>query len=147
VVTHSLPLDNPNRPGTAGVTATRLEYRLDVLGTDAADLVRSAGGWMFDRAMAGWRVDAWLLDTGELRPLQVLGVQGHRRKPDVVTLDDEIAGGLAVSSSLVAADGRVRDELRSVLVAGRPDVSVDATESLVCGSYRPVDSDLIGTGR
>jgi hypothetical protein len=188
VVTQSLPLDDPNRPGAAGATTNRLEYRLDVLGTDAADLVRSAGGWLFDRAMAGWRVDAWLVDTGEPRPLQVLGIQGHRLEPGVVALDDEIAGGLAVSSSLVAADGGVRDEVRSVLASGRtevvlwggrwpdllggraepvryrmsaaartfkrhalmaagcPDVVVDATESLVCGGHRPVDSDLVGVG-
>jgi hypothetical protein len=189
VVTRSLPLDDPNRTSRdAGATAIRLEYRLDVLGTDAAELVRSAGGWMFDRAMAGWRVNAWLLDAAEPRPLQVLGVRAHRLEPGVYGLDGEIAGGLAVSSDLVAAHGGVRDEVRSVLASGRaevvlwggqwpdllggraepvryrmsaaartfkrhalmaadcPDVSVGATESLVCGGYRPIDSDLISVG-
>ncbi len=29
-------------------------YLLDVTASDIADLVRSAGGWLFDRSMAGW---------------------------------------------------------------------------------------------
>ena len=190
MVTQSLPLDDPNRPARmAGSTATHLEYRLDVLGTDAAELVRFAGGWMFDRAMAGWRVNAWLLDADEMRPLHVLGVRGHRLEPGVSRIDAAFAGGLAVSAGLAESDGGVRDEVRSVLTSGRtevvlwggrwphqlggraesvryrlsaaaqtfkrhallaancPEVRVEATESLVCGGYRPVDSDLITAGR
>jgi hypothetical protein len=190
VVTQSLPLDDPNRPvRMGGATATRLEYRLDVLGIDAADLVRFAGGWMFDRAMAGWRVHAWLLDADELRPLHVLGVQGHRLQPAVCAIDDGITGGLGVSASLVESDRGIRDEVRNVLTSGRtevvlwggrwpdqlggraepvryrlsaaaqtfkrhallaadcPQIRVEADEPLVCGGYRPVDSDLITAGR
>ncbi|KUI25093.1 hypothetical protein AU196_07350 [Mycobacterium sp. IS-1742] len=190
MVTQSLPLDESNRPArVAGATATRLEYRLDVLGTDVADLVRFAGGWMFDRAMAGWRVEAWLLDADDLRPLQVLGVRGHRLEAGIGRTGDELLGGLAVSADLAESDGRVRDEVRSVMTAGRaevvlwggrrsevlggraepvryrlsaaartfkrhallaadcPQIRVDATESLVCGGYRPVDSDLMTAGR
>jgi hypothetical protein len=190
VVPQSLPLDDANRPARiAGATVTRLDYRLDVLGADAADLVRSAGGWMFDRAMAGWRVNAWLLNADDLRPLQVLGVHGHRLGSGPDRAEEEVASGLAVSADLVSADGGVRDEVCSALTAGRTeivvwgggwpvrlggraepvryrlsaaartfkrhalmaanceDVRVDATESLVCGGYRPVDSDLIATGR
>jgi len=31
-----------------------VRYRLDVVAADVADVVRFAGGWLFDRAMAGW---------------------------------------------------------------------------------------------
>lgn len=186
MVTHSLPLDDPNGAArTASVSARQLEYRLDVLGTDAADLVRFAGGWMFDRALAGWRVNAWLLDADDLRPLQVLGVHGHRLEPGARRTDDEHTAGLAVSANLAESDADVRAAVRGVLTSGRTEVvlwgglrpellggraepvryrmsaaartfkrhallaadcreiSVAACESLVCGGYRPVDSDLV----
>ncbi|MGE2717102.1 hypothetical protein ACQI4L_23850 [Mycolicibacterium litorale] len=188
MVSQSLPIDDTGRPARiAGARASRLEYRLDVLGADAADVVRSAGGWMFDRAMAGWRVNAWLLDAADLRPLQVLGVQGHQLEPGAVVIDEETVVGLAVSADLVASAGDVRDGVRTALTAGRTevvlwggrwpdqlggraepvryrlsaaartfkryalaaahcsDIAVGATESLVCGGHRPVDSDLVST--
>ena len=33
-----------------------MRYRLDVVAAGVADVVRFAGGWLFDRAMAGWDV-------------------------------------------------------------------------------------------
>lgn len=182
MVTQSLPLDNTHAPMRIGATATRLEYRLDVVGADVTDLVRSAGGWLFDRAMAGWRVDAWLLDVDDLRPLQVLGVRGHRLESAAGRSADERAAGLAVSAQALGVVGdAVRDALatgdtevvlwggrwpaqwggraeavryrlsaaartfkrHALAAAGGDVVEVDATESLVCGGYRPVDSDLI----
>lgn len=32
------------------------KYQLDVTALDVADAARAAGGWLFDRAMAGWDV-------------------------------------------------------------------------------------------
>ncbi|KUI26804.1 hypothetical protein AU194_04760 [Mycobacterium sp. GA-2829] len=185
MVTQSLPLDDPHAPMRIGAAATRLEYRLDVVGADTADLVRSAGGWLFDRAMAGWRVDAWLLDAEDLRPLQVLGVRGHHLGSAAGRSADERAAGLAVSAQALGAVGDVvRDALatgdteivlwggrwpaqwggrteevryrlsaaartfkRHALDAACCDMQVDAVESLMCGGYRPVDSDLVVAGR
>lgn len=189
MATRSLPIDDANRPARiAGAAVTRLEYRLDVLGADAADVVRCAGGWMFDRAMAGWRVNAWLLDACDPRPLQILGVQGRRIRPGDEGIGEAIPVGLAVSADLVAADGCLRDEVRTALMTGRtevvlwggrwpdqlggraepvryrpsaaarifkrhalaaadcPDAGAGDTELLLCGGYRPVDSDLIASG-
>ncbi len=33
-----------------------LQYRLNVMAADVAGVVSGIGGWLFDRAMAGWRV-------------------------------------------------------------------------------------------
>ena len=35
-----------------------LRYRVDVVAASAADVVQSAGGWLYDRVMAGWEVTA-----------------------------------------------------------------------------------------
>ena len=51
-----------------------MRYRLDVVAANAADAVRFAGGWMYDRVMAGWDVTVLLADRSDERPLQILGV-------------------------------------------------------------------------
>ncbi|MBV8789682.1 MAG: hypothetical protein JOZ00_23760, partial [Mycobacterium sp.] len=46
-----------NRAGASHATGADgecLRYRLDVVAASAADVVQSAGGWLYDRAMAGW---------------------------------------------------------------------------------------------
>lgn len=43
-------------------------YLLDVTASDIADLVRSAGGWLFDRSMAGWEFNVVITGDGDPRP-------------------------------------------------------------------------------
>ena len=55
-----------------------MRYRLDVVASSVVDVVRFAGGWLFDRAMAGWDVSVLLTDLADQpdgRPLQILGAQ------------------------------------------------------------------------
>ena len=56
-----------------------MRYRLDVVAASVADVVRFAGGWLFDRAMAGWDVTVLLTDRvadhRDERPLHILGAQ------------------------------------------------------------------------
>ena len=52
-----------------------MRYRLDVVASSVVDVVRFAGGWLFDRAMAGWDVTVLIADRPDDRPLQVLGAQ------------------------------------------------------------------------
>src|SRR5258708_15035725 len=61
------PEDGGGEPG--------VRYRLDVVAADVADVVRFAGGWLFDRAMAGWDVTVIVADHSHERPLQILGAQ------------------------------------------------------------------------
>ena len=42
--------------GRSGVAELDMRYRLDVVAANAADAVKFAGGWMYDRVMAGWDV-------------------------------------------------------------------------------------------
>ena len=51
----------------------QMTYRLAVLGTSVADVVRCVGGWLFDRAMAGWDVTVLVYDHHDDRPLRILG--------------------------------------------------------------------------
>lgn len=100
------------RPSTTWIT----RYQLHVLATDAADVVRSAGGWLCDRARAGWDVDVLLVDAADTRPLTILGATVTRFDGDVAAAVRKVGeGALAVSAALLTAD---------VLALGLPEVTV-----------------------
>lgn len=50
-------------------------YRLDVITDSVRDAIQHAGGLMFDRARAGWRVVVVTDDAAHPRALAILGVQ------------------------------------------------------------------------
>lgn len=96
----------------AAVTGRRrdVSYRLDIVAPSVGDVVKHAGGWIFDRARAGWRVR---VVVGELivdRPLRILGA-------DTLTFETALSSiwsrehpqTLAVPTELFEADRWVRD--------------------------------------
>lgn len=115
-----------------------MRYRLDVVATSVVDVVRFAGGWLFDRAMAGWDVTVLLTDQADHRdprPLQILGAR---------TLDLEHAlaaaesrphpQALAAAADLFGCDSRVRQGLLQALDQG-------ATEVTLWGQTWPAELD------
>ncbi len=112
-----------------------MRYRLDVVAADVADAVRCAGGWLFDRAMAGWDVTVLVADHRDDRPLQILGAQildleyalataGQRPPPQT----------LAVAADLFDCDPRVREGVLQALDQG-------ATEVTLWGQTWPAELD------
>jgi hypothetical protein len=63
--------------GAAPIPAGGLDvrYRLDIIGPNVLDAVKSAGGWMYDRVVAGWDVTAIITGEQDSRPLRILGAQ------------------------------------------------------------------------
>ena len=51
---------------------TVLWHEMTVIASSVTDVVASAGGWLFDRRMAGWKVDVLVADRVGERPLQIL---------------------------------------------------------------------------
>jgi hypothetical protein len=88
---------------------------LAVLAPSVVEVVRSAGGWLFDRAMAGWDVTVITSDHSDSRPLRILGVTVRDLE---TTLAMPVLGpglsAIAVRSDLYDCDARVR---RMVLTA------------------------------
>jgi len=112
--------------GLAAGTGRILRYQLNVVASTTADVVSWAGGWLWDRARAGWDVNVLVADGGDPRPLAILGATA-------VDLDEGLAsmvrnasrvGALAVSADLLAADTRVREEIVRVLKRGLTEVVV-----------------------
>src|SRR6516165_10700704 len=87
-----------------------LRYRLDVVAASAADVVQSAGGWLYDRVMAGWEVTALVPHGCDTRPLRILGVQASDADQRFA-LRRSTSQSLAVSAEAFTADARVRDKL------------------------------------
>lgn len=78
--------DDGNTPGAVSYTAPFarprvrpekvLRYELSVVATDVADMVSGIGGWLFDRAMAGWQVSvAADRECGDEHALRILGLK------------------------------------------------------------------------
>jgi len=105
-----------------------MRYRLDVVASSVVDVVRFAGGWLFDRAMAGWDVTVLLTDLADhpdTRPLQIVGAQA-------LDLEDALAAvesrprpqALAAAADLFGCDSRVRQGVLQALDHGVTEVTL-----------------------
>jgi hypothetical protein len=111
-------------PSPARVEAC-LRYRIDVVASDVADVVRCAGGWLYDRAKIGWDVNVVLPAGGDARPLSILGVGTSDFDSQFASAADGLPGyGLAVSAEMFASDARIRAEVLKALDRGLTEVTL-----------------------
>ncbi len=103
-----------------------LRYQLDVIAATAEDVLQSAGGWLCDRARAGWDVNVLVAGGADPRPLAILGATALDLDEGVLAMVRSASrvGALAVSADLLAADVRVREEILRVLKRGLTEVIV-----------------------
>jgi len=112
-----------------------MRYRLDVVAPTVAEAVRYAGGWMFDRVMAGWEVNVLVAGSEDVRALQILGAETVDFESTIAAGDDQPhPQALAVSADLVARDARVREGVLRALDHGMTGVAL-------WGDSRPVQLD------
>ena len=103
-----------------------LRYRLDVVAASAADAVHSAGGWLYDRAMAGWEVTVLLPQSCDSRPLRILGVKAMDLEAGFGRTGSAThkTHSLAVSAKVFAADDRIRATVLKALNHGLTEVAL-----------------------
>jgi hypothetical protein len=104
-----------------------VRYRLDVVAPSVTEAVRSAGGWIFDRGMAGWDVRVLLRRDAadDDRALHILGAE-------IGDLETALAKGpnglrphaLAVSANLFHTDERIRAGVLNALDSGQTEVTL-----------------------
>lgn len=99
-------------------------HQLTVLAASMADVLRLAGGWLFDQARAGWVVNVWVLDRPDRRPLTILGTSTVGGDIDTVLRDIPPNGALAVSAELLRADSRVRAQVLELVRSRAAEVTV-----------------------
>ncbi|MGB3351820.1 MAG: hypothetical protein WBB00_03500 [Mycobacterium sp.] len=108
-----------------GDPSRSLRHRVALVGASVADAVGSAGGWMFDQAMAGWDTYVVAYDLNGARSLRILGA----RCIDLREALAEADGGpwpdsLVISADLYRLDGKVREAVGETLKNGRTTVTV-----------------------
>ena len=113
-----------------------LKPRATAIARDAAEVVRFAGGWLCDKAMAGWDVNVLTLDDSDLRALRILGVNSHNLAS---VLGSRVALGqclqaVAIPGELYLSDPGVRT------IASRALESAPG-ELLLWGDEMPADLD------
>lgn len=113
-----------------------IPYRLDIIPWSVADVIASAGGWLFDMVMAGWRVNVRAADHWDLRPLQILGI-------GTMSPDWELAPGyvlhtqvVAVSAEVYASDECVRESIVSAVERGLRQLTLWGDTQRVESAYR-----------
>jgi hypothetical protein len=112
-----------------------MRYRLDVVAADVADVVRCAGGWMYDRAMAGWDVTVLVAEGADERPLHVLGVApADLESALALWADRPHPQTIAVAADLFTSDERVRRGVLGALEQG-------LTEVTLWGEHWPAELD------
>jgi hypothetical protein len=122
MVARSFDTTNPGVDVAGEVDQTQLRadgldirYRLDVVAPSVLAVVTHAGGWLFDRVMAGWDVTVFIADPADVRPLRILGTQTLDLEHAFASLDHRPRRqALAVAADLFACDLRAR---RGVLKA------------------------------
>lgn len=102
-----------------------MRYRLDVVAASVLDVVRFAGGWLFDRSMAGWDVTVMITDQPDDRPLQILGAQTVDLEHALTSADTRPRPqALAVAADLFGCDSRVRQGVLRALDHGVMEVTL-----------------------
>jgi hypothetical protein len=112
-----------------------MRYRLDVVAPTVLDAVKFAGGWIYDRVMAGWDVTVLVGEHDDVRPLRILGA-------DVLELESVLEEWedrphpqtVAVAAKLFDSDPRVLAHVRNALDQG-------ATEVTLWGEHLPAELD------
>ena len=112
-----------------------MRYRLDVVAPTVCDAVVSAGGWIYDRVMAGWDVTVLIAADEDVRPLEILGAE-------VLDLETVLASWeqrphpqtVAVAAELFGSDTRVHRHVLNALDQG-------ATEVTLWGDRLPAELD------
>ncbi|OBK50531.1 hypothetical protein [Mycobacterium kubicae] len=97
-----------------------LRYRLDVVAHSAVDVVQSAGGWLYDRAMAGWEVTVLLPHGCDEKPLRILGVHTAELESRL----GQPSHSLAVSVEAFTAHDCVREQVREALADRLTEVAL-----------------------
>ncbi|MGA8331839.1 MAG: hypothetical protein WB777_21465, partial [Mycobacterium sp.] len=109
--------------------------RLHVIGPSTPEVVGRIGGWIFDRAMAGWDVTVFIPKLHDARPLRILGAQAHDYRSGAVSLGNCPGQlDLAVAAEVYERDASVHGLVRRMLDEGSCDVTI-------WGELGPVDLD------
>ena len=102
-----------------------MRYRLDLVAPTVLDAVRYAGGWVYDRVMAGWDVTVLVGSDEDMRPLQILGARTLELESVLEAWQDRPhPQTVAVAAEMFERDPRVLAHVRTALEQGGTEVTL-----------------------
>ncbi|MDT5186843.1 MAG: hypothetical protein QOI29_5001 [Mycobacterium sp.] len=120
------PRERRQRGRSHAVTTSLFRYQLNVIAASVADVVQSAGGWLFDRRMAGWEVNILLSEQGDARAIRILGATTVDLRSGLASFlrGPERAAALAVAADLLAIDESIQEEVLEAVRSGLTEVAL-----------------------
>lgn len=110
-------------PASLYARSRDMRYRIVVLSPGVVDVVRSAGGWLFDRAWAGCNVTALIADRSDDRPLRILSATSFDLESALMSeVRTLVPDTLALAAELYRSDARVRQAVLEVIADGMTNV-------------------------
>jgi hypothetical protein len=89
----------------------------------AAEAIESAGGWLFDQALAGWDVTVITAEQADRWPLRILGVRDYTLESALsYQADGSCLSAIALPAAMFAADERVRRMVLAAVETGLPEL-------------------------
>src|SRR6202035_648227 len=127
-------------------TSMLFRYQLNVIAASVADVVQSAGGWLFDRRMAGWDVNILLSGQDDPRALRILGATTVDLRTGLASLlrGPDRAAALAGAADLLAIDESIEEEVLEAVRSGLTEVALwgDTRPANVGGQVDPTEYRL-----
>lgn len=106
------------------VETRELRYRLAILGPNPLAVVQNAGGWLFDRVLAGWEVWVAVAECDDPRPVRILGADVLDLETCLTTSVKARPDLLAVDTALFGTDSRIRAGLLDSLDTAEFEVAL-----------------------
>jgi hypothetical protein len=145
------PRERRQRGRSHAVAPSPFPYQLNVIAASVADVVESAGGWLFDRRMAGWDVNVLLSDCNDVRALRILGVTTVDLRSGLASFlrGPERAAALAVAADLLAIDPSIEEEVLEAVRSGLTEVALwgDSRPTNVGGQVDSTEYRLTAAAR
>ncbi|MBC7304352.1 MAG: hypothetical protein H5T78_25830 [Nocardia sp.] len=101
-----------------------MRYRLAIVAPNAVEVVRYAGGWLFDRTTAGWEVTVLVDDHCDIRPLQILGATVLDIEESLAAPEHDTWPQSVALPTQMFADSRVREGILDCLDKRSAEVSL-----------------------
>jgi hypothetical protein len=138
--------------GRSHAATTRLfRYQLNVIAASVADVVQSAGGWLFDRRMTGWEVNILLSEQNDARALRILGATTIDLRSGLACFmrGPERAAALAVAADLLAIDESIHEEVLEAVRSGLTEVALwgDSRPANIVGQVDSTEYRLSAAAR
>jgi hypothetical protein len=132
-------------PASLHARSRDVRYRIVVLSPGVVDVVRAAGGWLFDRTWAGCDVTALISNRDDDRPLRIVGATTFDLETaltsEVHTVEPDV---LMVAAELYRGDTRVRHGVLDTIALGMTNVLMwgQAWPTELDGVLRPAQHRL-----